>query len=81
MDHNELCEKIRQIYPDIGECGIDLDVKFDESKNAWLVELKKDQHELMTHLEPEDAQACMAGKECIHLGAKVEQLKKNINLV
>jgi hypothetical protein len=57
-DKKELCEKIREIYPDIGECGIDVDVEYDEAKKAWIVDLKKDQHELKTHLEPEDAAVC-----------------------
>ncbi len=36
-DKKELCEKIRSIYPDIGECGIDVDVEYDEAKKAWTV--------------------------------------------
>lgn len=28
-DKKELCEKIKSIYPDIGECGIDVDVEYD----------------------------------------------------
>jgi hypothetical protein len=34
-DKKELCEKIRSIYPDIGECGIDVDVEYDEANNAF----------------------------------------------
>jgi hypothetical protein len=33
----ELCEKIRSIHPDIGKCGIDLDVDWDTEKNIWVV--------------------------------------------
>jgi hypothetical protein len=78
VDKKELCEKIRAIYPDIGECGIDVDVEYDEEKKAWVVDLKKDQHELQTHLEPEDATACMDGKQCVSLGIQIGQLKANI---
>ena len=78
VDKNELCEKIRAIYPDIGECGIDIDVEYDEDKKAWVVDLKKDQHELKTHLEPEEANACMDGKQCVSLGIQIGQLKENI---
>lgn len=77
-DKKELCEKIRSLYPDIGECGIDLDVDYDETKKAWVVDLKKDQHELKTHLEPEDASMCMEGKQCVSLGIQIGQLKENI---
>ncbi len=74
----ELCEKIKGIYPDIGECGIDVDVEYDEKKKAWIVDLKKDNHELKTHLEPAEADQCMEGKQCVSLGLQVAQLKANI---
>ncbi|MFO8110953.1 MAG: hypothetical protein R6T92_00440 [Desulfosalsimonadaceae bacterium] len=78
-DKKELCDKIRDIYPDIGECGINVDVEYDEEKKAWIVDLKKDSHELKTYLEPEDAETCMNGKQCIGLGLQIAQLKDNIN--
>lgn len=74
----ELCNKITSLYPDIGECGIDVNVDFDPKKNAWIVDLKKERHELKHHLEPVDADACMAGKQCVALGLDIAQLKKNI---
>lgn len=78
MDKSELCEKIRELYPQVGECGIDVDVDYDESKGAWIVELKKDHHELTTHLEPPDARDCVEGRECIALGLQIGQLVDNI---
>ena len=77
-DKKELCEKIRSIYPEIGECGINIDAEWNEEKNAWVVDLKKDDHELTTHLEPEDADGCMEGKQCVSLGLQIAQLKNNI---
>ena len=74
----ELCEKIKGIYPDIGECGIDVDVEYDQGKKAWIVDLKKDNHELKTHLEPAEADQCMEGQQCVSLGLQVAQLKANI---
>ena len=78
--HNksELCKKIRTLYPDIGQCGIDVTVDYDAVKKAWIVNLKKGSHELKTHLEPEDADLCMAGKQCIGLGFQIAQLRSNI---
>ncbi len=78
--HNkkELCEKIRSVHPDIGECGIDVDVEWNETKKTWVVDLKKDAEELKTHLEPEDADGCMEGKQCVSLGLQIAQLKANI---
>ena len=77
-DKNELCEKIRAIHPDIGVCGIDIDVDWDEEKKAWTVDLKKNKHELKTYLEPEDADGCMEGKQCVSLGLQIAQLRSNI---
>jgi len=77
-DKNELCKKIKEIYPEIGECGIELDVTFDPLKNVWIVDLKKDAHELKHHLEIPDADLCIEGKQCVSLGLEIAQLKKNI---
>ena len=77
-DKKELCQKIKSIYPDIGECGIDVDVDYNEKKKAWIVDLKYGEHHLATHLEPADADACMEGKECVYLGTQVAQLAANV---
>jgi hypothetical protein len=77
-DKKELCEKIKSIYPEIGECGVDVIIDFDETKKAWTVDLKSGEHHLQTHLEPEDADACMEGKQCVYLGSQITQLLGNI---
>ena len=73
-----LCEKISSIYPDIGECGIDVNVTYDKAKKAWVVDLKKDHHHLKTYLEEGDAELCLTGKQCIGLGIEIAQLRSNI---
>ena len=78
QDKKELCEKIRSIYPDIGECGIDVDVEYDEAKKAWIVDLKKGELELKTHLELQEVDDCMEGKQCVSLGIQISQLRTNI---
>ena len=78
LDKKELCEKIRSIYPDIGECGIDVDVEYDEAKKAWIVDLKKGELELKTHLELQEVDDCMEGKQCVSLGIQISQLRANI---
>ena len=78
IDKKELCEKIRSIYPDIGECGIDILVEFDEEQQAWAVDLKKDHHELKTFLEQGDAQKCLVGRQCVSLGIEIAQLRANV---
>jgi hypothetical protein len=78
IDKKELCAKIAELYPDIGECGIDVDVDYDDTKQAWIVDLKKGSFELKTHLEEEDADQCMLGKKCVGLGIEIAQLRGNI---
>lgn len=75
---DQLCEKIRSVYPDIGKCGIDLNVEFSPDENAWIVHLKKGSQRLKTFLEPEDANLCMEGKQCVGLGIQIYQLRDNI---
>jgi len=81
--HNkkELCDSIRSLYPEIGECGVDVKVDFDETRKAWVVDLQKENHELKTFLEPSDADACMEGKQCVSLGVQIAQLLANIKSV
>jgi hypothetical protein len=77
-DQKELCERIKSLYPDLGQCGIDVQVSFDGGKKVWVVDLKKDQHELKTYLEPADADTCMEGKQCVSLTLQIAQLVENI---
>jgi len=79
MEKNELCQKIRELYPDVGECGIDVDANYDKDQGRWVVDLKKDQHHLKTFLEDGDAETCMEGKQCVSLGIEIAQLKDNLN--
>lgn len=78
---NQLCDKIRSIYPDVGKCGIDIKVDFDNKNNAWSIQLKKEKKRLKTFLETEDAASCMENRQCLGLGWQVYQLKDNIDQI
>jgi hypothetical protein len=78
VDKKALCEKIRELYPDIGECGIDIDVEFDKAQSTWVVHLKKDNRKLKTFLEEGDAEKCILGQKCVGLGIEVAQLRASI---
>jgi len=80
-DKAELCEKIRTIYPDVGECGIDIDVNYDQDQKSWVVFLKKDKHELKTFLDDSDAERCLLGEKCVGLGIEIAQLRANIERI
>ena len=74
-DKNELCEKIKTLYPDIGECSIDLDVDYDKEQKAWVVYMKKGNREVKHFIPDEDADLCMECKQCVSLGLEIAQFK------
>ena len=75
-DNKQLCEKIKAIFPDIGECGIDIDVEYDNEQEAYTVHLEKEGRKIKTHLETVDADTCMDGKQCVGLGIQIAQFRK-----
>ncbi len=75
VDKAELCEKIKSIYPDIGECGIDIKVEYDDEKKSTVVYLQKGNKTIKHYLPEEDADACMDGKQCVALGVEIAQLR------
>jgi hypothetical protein len=78
VDKDELCNKIREVFPDIGECEIDVNIEYDEKNGAYIVHLKKGNRRLKTYLETEDADVCMDGRQCVGLGLQIAQLRANI---
>jgi hypothetical protein len=76
FDKKEVCQKIAEIYPDIGSCGIGVEAFYSRKKGAWVVELKKGEHSLQHHLDKHDIKDCMDGKQCFSLGIDIAQLKK-----
>ncbi|HHB75107.1 MAG TPA: hypothetical protein ENK84_00980 [Desulfobulbus sp.] len=77
-DKQELCSRIVDMYPEIGQCEIDVAVDWDKEKNAWVIDLAKDNHQLKHYLEEPDAESCMEGKQCVSLGLEIAQLVNNI---
>ena len=70
-------DKVLEMYPEISKHGISLGMRFDETKNAYIVKFKKDHHELTTHLEKKDADDCMNNVKCVYLGVQLGQFIKN----
>jgi len=77
-NEKQLCDKIVNLSPDIGVCGVDIKVTKDHRQNTWVVHLKKESHKLNHFLELLDADKCMDGKQCVALGLEIAQLKSNI---
>lgn len=72
-----LKEKILEMYPELDEHGVAVNLTFDAEKDAYIVKMRKGSHELTTHLERQDAEECMNGIKCIYLGIQVVQFVKN----
>ena len=72
-----LKNKIREIYPEIQEHGITFGLGFSDDINAYVLNLKKDIHELTTYLDKKDADECMDGMKCVNLGVKIGEFIKN----
>lgn len=78
LDSKAICEQIQKIYPDVGECGLDIKVTRDTGQKRWVVHLEKGPRKLDTYLEEGDAEKCMAGKQCVSLAIEINQLKDSI---
>ena len=74
-DKAKICEKIKSIYPDVGECGIDVEVDYDEGQDSLVVYLRKGRKEIKHYLPNEDADACLLGQQCVALGVEIAQLR------
>ena len=75
-----LKDKILEMYPELDKHGVVVNLVFDEVKDAYVVKMQRDSHELTTHLERKDADDCMNGVKCVYLGIQVEQFIKNFAL-
>jgi len=69
--------KLIEMYPEIKSHKMDLSLDFDNSKDEWIVGLKKGSHSLTTHLENKDAEDCLNGIKCVYLGVQISQFIKN----
>ena len=76
IDKNALCEKIRQLHPEAGRCGIEVDVDYDTAEKSLVVYLRKDERRIKHFLSEADAAACMEGKQCVALGLELAQYRK-----
>ena len=74
-----LKDKIVEMYPEIGQHDISVGLDLNEEKDSYMIKFKKDSHELLTYLEKEDANECMDGHKCVHLGLKITEFINNFN--
>jgi hypothetical protein len=78
--NEDLKAKIFEMYPQIAQHGITVSLNFSQGKDAYVVTLQKEAHELMTHLEKKDADDCMNDVKCVYLGVQIGQFVHNFEL-
>jgi hypothetical protein len=66
-------DMIYELHPEIVQHAMNLSASFDEDKNAYVLKFGRGGRELNTYLNKEDADECMGGKKCIHLGVQIAQ--------
>jgi hypothetical protein len=77
----ELQAKIHQMYPKIEKHGVALSLTYDKGKKTFVLELKKGPHHLATYIDKVDADKCLDGVECVHLGVQIGQFLDNFKKV
>lgn len=72
-----LKNRISEMYPDVSEYGITFRLDYSDEKDAYVLNFEKNSHRLTTFLDKKDADECMDGHKCIHLGVKIGEFMKN----
>ena len=68
-----LKDKIFEIHPEIVQHALNLRASFDTAQNAYVLTFSRCGKELKTFINKEDADECMEGKKCIHLGGQIAE--------
>jgi hypothetical protein len=68
-----LANKLREIYPNLGENKLNFSVVFEEDKNAWLITFFKGNFKRYAYLDKADADSCIEGEKCIYLEFIIDQ--------
>lgn len=77
----EIKNKVHEMYPDIDKYGVASSLTYDKGKKTYVLELKKGPHHLSTYIDKVDADKCMDGIECVHLGVQIGQFMENFKKV
>jgi hypothetical protein len=77
VSKEQLCQKIEEMHPDMGACGIDFNVEYDEEAKAWFVDLRQGKQHLRTFIETNEADSCLEKDKCLPLSLQIGQLKSN----
>jgi hypothetical protein len=75
-DGTDICRKIIEILPELGNCEVDLNVSFDDKLQVWRVSHDEAGRHALIFLEVEDVERCLSGRECLSLGLMARQLRE-----
>lgn len=67
----ELKQRLLEHHSDIAKHGVELNLSFDREKTGYVVELAKGGQKAQTFISQKDADECMQGIECYHLGIEI----------
>ena len=67
----ELKAKLLERHSDLAKHGVTLTVSYDRDRDSYGVELAKGERRAQTFISRKDADECMQGIECYHLGIEV----------
>ena len=76
-DKQAFLNRMGDLYPELREFDISLDMEWDEMRNIWVVELKRGDRVIKTLLEPEEADECIQGKPSAALDTHIPLLMSN----
>lgn len=79
MEYSDVAlkDKIMAMYPEIAQHKISVGLGFSEDDNSYVVNFRKNSHELQTYLDKNDADECIQDIKCVHLGVKIGEFIKN----
>jgi hypothetical protein len=75
-----LKDRIQEMCPEIERLTMAMDFVLDTEKDASVLTLRREVHELTTHLERRDADDCMSGITCVSPGVLIEKIMANFEL-
>lgn len=81
MEHeeNELKRMLKEIYPEIEQHNLELDMEYKHEKEYWIVKLERGDFKLHTFLDKKDAEVCLGGVGSVSLGVQIAQFASNLN--
>jgi len=76
LSKKNVCQKVTELNPDLGVCGVDIDTHYSREQKSWIIESKKGDHDTIHFLNREDLKQCLNDGQCISLALDVALLRE-----